>query len=137
LIHGYNYSAVSLGLVINKKSTLGVVYNPFTEETYSGDVSKGAFLNGKPIKVSDTDNMENSVVLFGTNPYNKENADKIFKEMKNIFLNGLDLRRMGTASLDICYVAERTIRSLSRKKSKTVGYSSRHSYSRSSRRKSN
>ena len=51
LIHDYRMSAVSLGLYENGQMTFGVVYNPFTEETFHASLGKGAFLNGEPIHV--------------------------------------------------------------------------------------
>lgn len=105
LIYDYQLSSVSLGLVENGEAVLGVVYNPYTEEMFSAKKGEGAFLNDKPIHVSDADELENSLVAVGTTPYNKEHADAVFTLLKRIFVNCKDLRRCGAASLDVCYVA--------------------------------
>ncbi|KAG9147417.1 hypothetical protein Leryth_019654 [Lithospermum erythrorhizon] len=51
-VHGFPFVCVSIGLTIGKFPTVGVVYNPVIDELFTGVEGKGAFLNGKPIKVS-------------------------------------------------------------------------------------
>ncbi|KAL3568799.1 hypothetical protein D5086_028689, partial [Populus alba] len=51
-VHGFPFVCISIGLTIGKVPTVGVVYNPIMEELFTGVHGKGAFLNGKPIKVS-------------------------------------------------------------------------------------
>lgn len=105
LIYDYQMSAVSLGLVEHGEAVLGVVYNPYTDEMFSAQKGKGAFLNGRPIHVSDADKLEDSLTAVGTTPYNKENADEVFALLKQVFICCKDIRRCGAASLDLCYVA--------------------------------
>lgn len=105
LIYDYRFSAVSLGLVENGEAVLGVVYNPYTDETFYAKKGEGAFLNGKPIHVSEAATMDDSLVAIGPIPYRKECADDVFDLLKKVYKDCKDLRRCGTASLDLCYVA--------------------------------
>ena len=97
-------SAVSIGLAKDGEAVLGVVYNPFREEMYWAEKGKGAFLNGKPLKIRDG-GLKDGVVCFGTAPYNPEYWDRTFKAVREVLPRTLDLRRQGSAALDISYVA--------------------------------
>ncbi len=105
LIHQYQMSAVSLSLMIDKKPYLGIVYNPFTDEMFYAQKGKAAFLNGKPIKVAPVETISECLVSIGTSPYEKYRADEIFETFKKIFVSAQDIRRSGSAALDLCYVA--------------------------------
>lgn len=103
-IKGFQHSAISVGLAKDKKLIAGVVLDPDLDNLYYAEIGKGAYLNGKPISVSDC-NLQNSLVLFGTCPYEHELAEKTFALTKEVFYNALEVRRGGSAALDICYVA--------------------------------
>lgn len=103
-IKGYQHSAISVGLAKDKEIIIGVVMDPDLDNIYYAEKGKGAYLNGKPIKVSDCD-MEHSLVLFGTCPYEHELAHKTFAVTEEIFYRAVEVRRGGSAALDICYVA--------------------------------
>lgn len=103
-IKDYHMSCISIGLVKNGKRFLGVVHNPYLQETFYAVAGEGAFLNGKPIHVSNED-MENSIVLFGSSPYNPELAKASFDKAYEFFTKCLDVRRSGSAALDLCAVA--------------------------------
>lgn len=105
LIHHYGMSAVSLGLYENGKMTFGVVYNPFYKELFMAAAGQGAYLNGKKIFVSHTENMSDAVVSYGSSPYEKERAHELFGIFEKIFVSCADFRRSGSAALDLCYVA--------------------------------
>lgn len=108
LIHDYNLSAISLGLVKNEEPILAVVYNPFMEEMFAAEKGRGAYLNGKQIKVSDVSDVSQALVAIGTNPYirsDREKTSHMFKIFENLFMNTLEIRRLGSAALDLCYVA--------------------------------
>ncbi len=105
LIHDYKMSAVSLGLLDNGNPVLGIVYNPFTDELFYAEKGKGAFLNGEPISVSKENALDKALVAFGTSPYEKELAEVNFKILKNVYLKTSDIRRSGSAALDLVYTA--------------------------------
>lgn len=103
-MRGYNHSAISIGLVKDGKAVLGVVHNPFANETFSAFLGEGAYLNGERIHVTQLP-MEQALVLFGSSPYCRELAEETFRVVKEIFLHCGDIRRSGSAALDLCYVA--------------------------------
>lgn len=105
LIHHYNCSAISLGLWEKGEIIFGVVYNPFTKETFWAVKGEGAFLGEQPIHVSSAASMETSLFNFGTGPYQKELAPHNFELLQRIYAKCQDIRRSGSAALDLCYVA--------------------------------
>lgn len=105
LIHDYRMSAVSLALADNGEPVMGIVYNPFTEELFTAQKGRGAFLNGEPIHVTDTDTLAGALVNVGTSPYYKDMADANFEIIKSFFVKCEDIRRSGSAALDLCYIA--------------------------------
>lgn len=105
LIHDYKMSAVSLGLAEGGIPVMGVVYNPFTDELFCAKKGSGAFLNGERIRVSAAESMESALISVGTSPYYKELADENFEIIKRIFIKAEDIRRCGSAAMDLCYIA--------------------------------
>lgn len=105
LIYDFQHSAVSLGYYENGRIQLGVVYNPFTEETFHAVRDQGAYLNGHPIHCNPTEHMADSLISIGTSPYDREMAAQNFKVFQKIFEHSLDIRRTGSAALDLSYVA--------------------------------
>ena len=100
----YHMSAISVGLALNGERYMGVVYNPYLNELFTAVRGQGAFLNGTPIHVS-SEPLENGVVLFGTAPYYEELNKKSFEMAYDYFKRSLDVRRSGSAALDLCSVA--------------------------------
>lgn len=103
-IKGYQHSAISVGLAKDKEIIMGVVFDPDLNNMFYAEKGKGAFLNGNPIHVSDC-SIDKSLVLFGTCPYEHELAHKTFELTEKIFYKSIEVRRGGSAALDICYVA--------------------------------
>ena len=106
LIHDFRFSALSLGFSSEGDLKFGVVYQPYTDELFVAEKGKGAFLNGKQIHVSNAQTIHDSLISFGTNPYLRgELSDKDFESISRIFRVCVDVRRLGSAALDLCYVA--------------------------------
>lgn len=103
-IKGYQHSAISVGLAKDRELIMGVVLDPDLNNIFYAERGKGAYLNSKRISVSDC-KLENSLVLFGTSPYEHELAKQTFKLTEEIFYKAVEVRRGGSAALDICYVA--------------------------------
>lgn len=104
--HGFPFFAVSVGLVdADDVPVLGVVYNPFYNEFFSACRGGGAFLNDKKISVSENSSLSTS--LLGTGfPYNRrEIMPHILDRLSRMLHNCHDVRRTGSAALDICFVA--------------------------------
>ncbi|MCH5198081.1 MAG: inositol monophosphatase [Oscillospiraceae bacterium] len=104
-IHGMNMSAVSVALSYNGETVFGAVYDPYADEMFWASRGDGAYLNGKKIYVSNR-SLENALIMFGTAPYDREVlAENFFPVLYRVYMNCADIRRSGSAALDLCYVA--------------------------------
>lgn len=102
--HRHPQCAVSIAYYHQGKPVVGVVHNPFLNETFHAIRSKGAFLNDRPIRVSRTDEMHRALIATGF-PYTKETLPLLMRRLSAILGQCADVRRLGSAALDICWVA--------------------------------
>ena len=102
--YDYRHSCISIALLYKKKGIIGVIYDPYLDECFVGVDGEPSTCNGKVIHAADHD-LKHALIMLGTSPYNKKLADKTFDSAKKLFLQGRDIRRSGSAALDICYVA--------------------------------
>ncbi|MBR6785332.1 MAG: inositol monophosphatase [Clostridia bacterium] len=100
----FRCSCISVALCKENNVIAGVVYNPYTNEIFSAEKGKGAYLNGAPITVSER-LLSDGLALFGTSPYHPENTDATFALLRKVFDFSRDIRRSGSAAYDICTVA--------------------------------
>lgn len=105
LIFGLEHSAVSLGLYDGEKIAFGVIYNPYKEETFHAVRGKGSFLNGCPIHVQRAEGLKDCLISYGTNPYARESKAEYFLFVEKVLTRCVDIRRFGSAALDLAYVA--------------------------------
>lgn len=105
LIHDYRASVISLALMQEGSVVLGMIYNPYTDELFSAQKGKGSYCNGQKIEVSGAETIEKSLIAIGTSPYYKEMAEENFKVFQAVFKDCQDIRRSGSAALDLAYVA--------------------------------
>ena len=103
-IKDYRFSCISVALVVDGVAEFGVVYNPYADEMFSARRGHGAFCNGNRLHVSE-ESLENAIVVFGTAPYHEELKEKTFKLAYAYFRKALDVRRSGSAALDLCTIA--------------------------------
>jgi len=103
-IRNMRHSSVVIGIMKGKKPYKSVVYNPYDNEMFYAEDGKGAYLNGKRIFVSDR-HLKDGLVGFGSVPYYKELYDKTFDLIKSLMSSCADVRRLGSAALDLCFVA--------------------------------
>lgn len=103
-VFGLNHSCVSIGCLSRGIPVAGVVYDPYKDELFSAYKGGGAYLNGKKIGVTPSELVE-TVTVFGSSPYNPENLEDTLDKIRRIFGKSIDIRRSGSAALDICYVA--------------------------------
>ena len=101
---GYQRSSISVALARDGQAVLGAVYDPYLNELFWAERGRGAFCNGRPIRVSDRP-LERGIVMFGTAPYYREIAAKTFALGRALFDRSLDVRRSGSAAIDLCSVA--------------------------------
>jgi myo-inositol-1(or 4)-monophosphatase len=103
--HQIGFFAVSIAFEYNEEVVFGVVLNPVTQELFVGIKGQGTTLNGRPIFVSTVGTMKESFLVTGF-PYNHK---KIFEPLTQRFSRclaaSLAVRRLGAASVDLCYVA--------------------------------
>lgn len=104
-IHSYPVFAVSIALEYRGEIILGIVYDPLRDEIFSAEKGKGAFLNGRPFRVSKTSDLIKSIITTGFPFRRKEMIDDYLKLFKNIFYKVSDIRRAGSAALDLAYLA--------------------------------
>ncbi len=103
-VRGFGHSCISAAYLRGGVPTAAAIYNPYLDEMFTALSGGGAFLNGRPIRVSDAP-LSESVVACGTSPYSMELADRGFALMKAAYLASLDIRREGSAALDLCSAA--------------------------------
>ncbi len=102
------HCAISVGVFKEKKPYIGIVYNPILDEMFTAEVGKGAYCNGEMIQVSDDDNFQTSLISTGfpyTGSENKNDLDFIMDNLYKVLPLCQDVRRLGSASIDLCMVA--------------------------------
>jgi myo-inositol-1(or 4)-monophosphatase len=103
--HGYPVFCVSVGLLVAGEPVVGVVYDPAREELFEAARGSGAFLNGRPIRVSECPALGEALLVTGF-PYDFQNVRDDTVELFSRFLHRAQaVRRDGSAALDLCYVA--------------------------------
>ena len=104
MIHDYRMSAVSIALCREKQPVIGLVWQPFTREMFYAEAGAGAFLNDRPIQVSGRPFRE-ALVAVGTSPYYEELEDRTIAAARDFLHECADIRRSGSAALDLAYLA--------------------------------
>lgn len=100
--HGNPVFAVSIGLQKDEELVLGAIYAPILNELFYASKNNGAYLNGKPIKVSEVKIVDEALMATGFNPrYSEENIP----HFRHFLDASQGVRRLGAASLDMCNVA--------------------------------
>ncbi|MGB9716508.1 MAG: inositol monophosphatase family protein [Thermodesulfovibrionales bacterium] len=103
-IHGYPVFSVSIALEYKEDIVIGVTFDPLRDELFYAEKGTGSFLNDKPIKVSEVD-LKEGLITTGFPFRKKEMIDSYLEVFKNIFFKVSDLRRAGSAALDLAYLA--------------------------------
>ncbi|MBX2811281.1 MAG: inositol monophosphatase [Myxococcales bacterium] len=106
--HGHPFFSVSIGLCHNRTPLLGVVHAPILGTTWTGIAGIGAHRNGVACQPSVTKTLNQALCATGF-PYDrKTNPDNNLHETSILLLNIRGLRRCGSASIDLCMVADGT-----------------------------
>ena len=103
-VRGMRLSAISVALVEDGEEVLGVVYNPFTKDMFSAVKGNGAYWNDIRLQVSDRD-FQHSLFFTAFSVYDKKLAPQCMEVLRRIYPRCDDFRRIGTASLELCYLA--------------------------------
>jgi len=102
--HDIPFFAVSVALEIEGNLGIGVVYSPVLDEFFYARKGGGAFLNNRPITVSDTAELVRSFLVTGFS-YDVRETHENLVQFANLMLKSQSVRRLGSAALDMCYCA--------------------------------
>lgn len=109
---GHPFFGISLALIENGRAIASEVFFPKINERFSAQLGKGAFQNGEPIKVSNTDSLDQSVIALGDFSVGVDAEIKNVSRLKVTSLlakNCMRVRMNGSAALDLCMVANGTL----------------------------
>lgn len=102
--HGYPCWCVTIALEYNGEVVIGVTYDPTRNELFAAEKGRGATLNGKTIRVSDTDKLGDSLIVTGF-PYDIKQRDNFARHLTEMLLSSRGVRRDGSAAIDMAYIA--------------------------------
>jgi len=104
-VHGLPIYSVSIAYAERGKLLLGVVYDPQRDELFSAESGVGAWLNGEPIHPAGATDLDHALLVTGF-PYDiRTNPDNNLDHYAHFALHSQGVRRLGSAALDLCYVA--------------------------------
>ena len=104
-IHGLPPYCVSLALMEGDELVVGVVYEVFSKECFYAWKGSKAYLDGKEIQVSTIDNFDSTLTAVGLSHSSKDTIDDLLKQMEVLLHETSGIRRIGSAAIDLCYVA--------------------------------
>jgi myo-inositol-1(or 4)-monophosphatase len=102
--HGYPVFCVSVALEHEGRVVLGVVYDPTRDELFAAERGQGATLNGRSLRVSETDELNGALLCTGF-PYDVRDRGDFARHFRNFIMRAQSVRRDGAAALDLAYVA--------------------------------
>ncbi len=104
-LHGIPTYAVSVALQLKDEIIIGVVYEVNRDECFYAWKGGGAYLNGLPIQCSSTGTLADSLLATGFPYYDYKRVDGYFNLLKNLAHHTRGIRRIGSAAVDLAYVA--------------------------------
>ena len=102
--YGHNQVAVSIAYFEGGEAKAGVVYAPFQNELFCAIRDRFAVLNQQPIRVSEQTDFRKALIATGF-PYHKNTVQELINRLQLVLSHCRDIRRIGSAALDICWVA--------------------------------
>jgi myo-inositol-1(or 4)-monophosphatase len=103
--HGVPIFCASLALEIDGQAVVAAVYDPNRRELFTAEAGVGAWLNGQPLKVSANATVLEAMLVTGF-PYTvHQQADEFLKVFGRVLKQARAVRRLGSAAIDICWVA--------------------------------
>jgi myo-inositol-1(or 4)-monophosphatase len=102
--HGYPCWCVTLALEHAGEIVVGVTFDPTRNELFAAEKSKGATLNNKPIRTSDTESLSDALIVTGF-PYDFKQKENFARHLTQFLLTSRGVRRDGSAAIDMAYVA--------------------------------
>jgi myo-inositol-1(or 4)-monophosphatase len=104
-LRGFPHFSVSIALLENGEPTLGVVYDPLRDELFTADRGNGAYLNDRRIRVGKRDGIGGALLATGFPYRQRRHLDAQLGMTRALLAEAEDIRRSGSAALDIAYVA--------------------------------
>jgi myo-inositol-1(or 4)-monophosphatase len=104
-LHGIPLFAISVGLEKNGQLIAGVIFNPITDELYTAERGSGAFLNDRRLRVAARRDMADAVIGTGVPHLGVPGHPAYLGELRQVMANSAGIRRLGSAALDLAYVA--------------------------------
>tara|TARA_B100000965_G_C19510032_1_gene721501 strand:- start:121 stop:906 length:786 start_codon:yes stop_codon:yes gene_type:complete len=105
-LHGIPHFAISVGLEHNNEIICGIIYDPIKDEMFIAEKGKGAYLNNYRIRVSSRSKLKDCIIFTGGPKREAKDKELSLKEyLKFSSEVSIPIRKLGSASLDIAYVA--------------------------------
>ena len=104
-LNGIPQFAISIGYEEKGEITCGVIFNPITNEMFIAEKGNGAYLNNSRIRVSNKKKIKDALLVTGGPKGASKIKNKIFSEYINVSNNVSNVRKFGSAALDMAYVA--------------------------------
>jgi myo-inositol-1(or 4)-monophosphatase len=104
-LHSIPLFCISIGLEREGQLIAGVIFNPITDELYTAEKGKGAFLNDRRIRVAARTTLADCVVATGIPHRGRDNHGRYLSEAKVIMREISGIRRTGAAALDLAWTA--------------------------------
>ena len=104
-LNGIPQFAISIGYEEDNEIKCGIIFNPITNEMFFAEKGNGAYLNNSRIRVSNKKRISDSLVVTGGPKQSSKIKDKIFSEYLNVSKKVSNVRKFGSAALDMAYVA--------------------------------
>ncbi len=102
--HGYPCWCVTLALEHAGEIAAGVTFDPTRNELFAAERGRGATLNNKPIRVSDTESIRDALIVTGF-PYDFKQKENFARHLTQFLLSSRGVRRDGSAAIDMAYIA--------------------------------
>lgn len=102
--HGYPCFCVTLSLEHEGEIVIGVTFDPTRNELFAAEKGSGASLNGRRIRVSETSNLGDALIVTGF-PYDFKDREDFARHLTQFLLRSRGVRRDGSAAIDMAYVA--------------------------------
>jgi myo-inositol-1(or 4)-monophosphatase len=104
-LRGFPHYCVSLALVDNGEPTDAVIFDPLRNELFTASRGSGAQLNERRIRVSDRKDLSGAIIGTGFAPRERANTGAQLECVRELLVHAEDVRRSGSAALDLAYVA--------------------------------
>ncbi len=104
-LHGFGQFAISIGLERDRQPYAGVIYNPITDELFWAEKGEGAWLNDRRLRVSSRRELTHCLFACGLPFAGRDGRAEALTEADKVLSKTAGVRRMGSAALDLAYVA--------------------------------